>query len=212
MSPNPHTSTPPPRREIQRKAKTDADATVRAAQKALDTQLSFWKSYSANIAALKEISAEDLGVTQENYDALMEYVRSGTPEAAGLAADMVKQVNKGNTEALTSLANTLGEINENQDKAAQDVAEWTTGLTEQMDQLIQDMEEELGALDMSEAAAESGRATVQAYVDQAEDMLPQVRKAYADVARAASAAMGTPKYRRLHNRRQTLLGDFAGLP
>lgn len=175
-------------------AKADAEATVAAAQEALNTQLSFWQNYAANIAALKEISAKNLGVTQENYNALMEYVRSGTPEAAGLAADMVKQVNKGNTEALTGLANTLGEINENQDKAAQDVAEWTTGLTEQMDQLIQDMEEELAALDMSEAAAESGRATVQAYVDQAEDMLPQVRKAYADVARAASAAMGTPKY------------------
>lgn len=175
-------------------AKADAEATVAAAQEALNTQLSFWKGYAANIAALKEISAEDLGVTQENYNALMEYVRSGTPEAAGLAADMVKAVNDGNTQALTDLANTLGEISESQEEAAGDVAEWTTGLNEQMDQLIQDMEEDIAALDMSEEAAESGRATVQAYIDQAAGMLPQVQAAYARVARAASAALGPAPY------------------
>lgn len=175
-------------------AKADAEATVAAAQEALNTQLSFWQGYAANIAALKEISAEDLGVTQENYNALMEYVRSGTPEAAGLAADMVKAVNDGNTQALTDLANTLGEISESQEEAAGDVAEWTTGLNEQMDQLIQDMEEDIAALDMSEEAAESGRATVQAYIDQAAGMLPQVQAAYAGVARAASAALGPAQY------------------
>lgn len=175
-------------------AKADAEATVAAAQEALNTQLSFWQEYAANIATLKEISAEDLGVTQENYNALMEYVRSGTPEAAGLAADMVKAVNDGNTQALTDLADTLGEINTSQEEAAGDVAEWTTGLNEQMDQLIRDMEEEIGKLDMSEDAKESGRATVQAYIDQAEDMLPQVRSAYANVARAASLALGPAKY------------------
>ena len=175
-------------------AKADAEATVAAAQEALNTQLSFWKGYAANIAALKEISAEDLGVTQENYNALMEYVRSGTPEAAGLAADMVKAVNDGNTQALTDLADTLGEISASQEEAAGDVAEWTTGLNEQMDQLIRDMKEEIGKLDMSEEAKESGRATVQAYIDQAEGMLPQVRSAYANVARAASLALGPAKY------------------
>ena len=175
-------------------AKADAEATVAAAQEALNTQLSFWQGYAANIAALKEISAEDLGVTQENYNALMEYVRSGTPEAAGLAADMVKAVNDGNTQALTDLADTLGGISASQEEAAGDVAEWTTGLNEQMDQLIRDMKEEIGKLDMSEEAKESGRATVQAYIDQAEGMLPQVRSAYANVARAASLALGPAKY------------------
>ena len=59
------------------------------------------------------------------------------------------------------------------------MAEWTTGLMEQTEQFIRDMEEEIGALDMSEETKESGRATVQTYIDQAEDMLPQVRNAYA---------------------------------
>lgn len=170
-------------------AKADAEATVAAAQKALDTQLSFWQGYAANIATLKEISAEDLGVTEENYSALMEYVRSGTPEAAGLAADMVKAVNDGNTQALTDLANTLGEISESQEEAAGDVAEWTTGLNEQMDQLIRDMEEDIAALDMSEEAEAYGRATVQAYIAAADGMLPQVQSAYERVTNRARRAL-----------------------
>lgn len=170
-------------------ARADMEATVEAAQKALDTQLAYWQGYAANIAALKEISAEDLGVTQENYNALMEYVRSGTPEASGLAADMVRAINDGNTQALTDLANTLGEISESQDQAAQDMADWTVGLSEQMDDLISDMEEDIKALDMSAEAAQSGRATIQSYVDAAADMLPQVRSTYASVAYAARRAL-----------------------
>ena len=71
---------------------------------------------------------------------------------------MVKAVNDGNTQALTDLADTLGEISASQEEAAGDVAEWTTGLNEQMDQLIRDMKEEIGKLDMSEEAKESGYA------------------------------------------------------
>lgn len=175
-------------------AKKDADATIEAAQAALDTQLAYWQGYAANISVLKEQSADSLHVTEENYGALMAYVRSGTPEAAGLAADMVKAINEGNTQALTDLANTLGEISENQDQAAQNVADWTTGMSEEMDQFVKDVEEDVGELDMSEEAAEYGRATVQAYVDAAEGMIKPVRDAYMRVARAASVALGPAKY------------------
>ena len=159
-------------------AKADMDSTVAAAQKALDSQLAYWKNYSANIAVLKEISAEDLGVTQANYDKMMEYVRKGTPEAAGLAASMVKAVNSGNTKALTDLGNTIGEISESQDQAAQDMADWTSGLTEQMGRLITDVETEVEKLDLSAEAAESARATIQAYIDQTEKMKGPVQTAF----------------------------------
>ncbi len=170
-------------------AAADAEATVEAAQAALDSQLAYWQNYAANIAALREISAEDLGVTKENYNTLMEYVRSGTPEAAGLAADMVAAINDGNKKAITDLANTLGGIKESQDQAAQDVADWTEGLTEQTDQLVKDIEEDIKALNLSKAAEESARATIQAYISQAGIMLPEVETAYRSVARTAQRAL-----------------------
>jgi len=171
-------------------AKADADASVEAAQRALDSQLSYWQGYAGNIATLKEISAEDLGVTQENYNKLMEYVRSGTPEAAGLAASMVEEVNKGNTKSLTNLANTLGEISESQDQAAQDMADWTTGLTGQMDQLILDMGEDVRSLNMGPDAAKAAESTIQSYIDQAEDMLPRVRAVFGQFRSAVNNALG----------------------
>ena len=177
-------------------ARADAEATVEAAQAALDSQLAYWQGYAESIQFLKDQSAESLNLTQENYDALMAYIRSGTPEAVALAADMVEKINNGNIEAITTLGNTVGEVNETIDQAAQDMADWTSGLTEQMGQLIDDMEEEIGALDMSEEAAESGRATVQAYINQMASMLPQVRGAYADVARAAYLVLFPEKYRK----------------
>ncbi len=175
-------------------AKADMDATVEAAQRALDTQLNYWREYEGNIAALKEVSAQDLGVTQENYNALMSYVRSGTPEAAGLAADMVKAVNGGNTQALTDLANTLGEISQSQDQAAKEMGEWTSGLKDETEQLIGEMKEEFGALDLSEEAAANARKTIQSYVDEAAGMLPEVRGVYGEIARAVQNALGAAPY------------------
>ncbi len=137
-------------------AKADAEATVEAAQAALDTQLAYWKGYTENITALKEQSAESLNITEENYNALMALVQSGTPEAVAIAADMVKSITDGNTQVITNLANKLGEVEKMQDQAAQGVADWANGLTEQTDQLIKDMEEDVKALNMSKEAEEAG--------------------------------------------------------
>lgn len=133
-------------------------------------------------------------MTQENYNALMSYVRNGTPEAAGLAADMVKAVNGGNTQALTDLANTLGEISQSQDQAAKEMGEWTSGLKDEAEKLIGEMKEEFGALDLSEEAAANARKTIQSYVDEAAGMLPEVRGVYGEIARAVQSALGPAPY------------------
>lgn len=115
------------------------NSTVANAQAALESQLSYWTTYQQNISALKDTSAADLGITQQNYDALMSYVQSGSEEAAGLAASMVQAINSGNSEAVAELANTLGEVNSTQSEIASTTAEWQTGFTEQMNQYAQDM-------------------------------------------------------------------------
>ena len=171
-------------------AKADAEATVAAAQKAADSQLSYWTSYAQNIATLKELSAEDLNITQQNYELLMNYVREGTPEAAGLAQSLVNNVKKGNTQALTELANTLGEIHAQQEAAESDIAEWTIGLKEQVDQLVEDVEEDIGNLDFANEAKQAAMSTIQAYITQAQYMEDAVARAYQRVADAAMKALG----------------------
>ena len=92
------------------KSEEYVNSTVANAQKALDGQLKYWDGYLANVEKLKAVSAEDLGITQENYEALMAYVQDGSEEAAGLAQSMVNQINAGNEEAVAKLANTVGAV------------------------------------------------------------------------------------------------------
>lgn len=166
-------------------AKADADATVANAQKALDSQLAYWQNYAANIDVLRSTSAADLGITQENYNALMEYVRGGSEEAAGLAQSIVNNLNSGNTEAVANVAKTIGEVKKSQEEAAAATAEWTTGLSEQTAQLVQDMTAQIEQLDVSDEAAQAARDTINSYIATAGSMSGAVQAAFANLAQAA---------------------------
>lgn len=141
------------------------NATVANAQAALDSQLAYWDSYQANIEVLKNTSHEDLGITQENYEALMAYAQGGTEEAAGLSASLAEAINSGNTEAVAELANTVSEVNARQQEIATATADWVTDFTRQMDGVEREMQETIEGMNLSDEAADSATATITAYVD-----------------------------------------------
>lgn len=141
------------------------NSNVENAQKALDSQLAYWQTYTANIEVLAQTSAEQLGVTQANYDALMSFVRDGSVEAAGLAASMVENINSGNTQAITNLANTIGQVAEQRQAAASATAEWVTDFNNKMDELTDSMERTIDELDLDAEAAAAAQSTIQAYAD-----------------------------------------------
>lgn len=147
-------------------AQADMDATVANAQAALDSQLAYWESYSANVETLKNTSAADLGITQENYEALMAYAQSGSEEAAGLAASMAEAINSGNTEAVAALANTVGEVQAAKETAAAAVADWQTNFTAQMDAIEQEMQSTIDGMNLSEEASTAASSTINSYANQ----------------------------------------------
>lgn len=170
-------------------AKADSKATVEAAQKAQESQLTYWQNYNKNMETVRKLSADDLHITQENYDALIDYLRTGTPEIAGLLQDMAKDIEKGNTQAITNLANTVGEKKKEIQVAADTVGDWMVGLSEQVDGVVADIQEDVQGLEMGTDAANAAKATIQAYIDQAGEMLPQVENMYGKVRHAAINAM-----------------------
>jgi len=172
-------------------AQTSADATVENAQKALDSQLAYWNNYLANIEALKAVSAEDLGVTQENYEALMAYVQSGTEEAAGLAASMVKDINAGHEEAVAQLATTLGDVQTKQQEAADSVADWQVDFYSKLDDLSDKFDEVVEGLDLSDEAEAAASDTFQAYIDEIERKGDSAVAAAQRVADRVSAALSS---------------------
>ncbi|MBQ3566231.1 MAG: phage tail tape measure protein [Oscillospiraceae bacterium] len=124
-------------------AQMNTEATVENAQTALDSQLEYWTAYSENISYLSSVSAETLGITQANYDLMMQYVRSGDAEAAGLAESMVAHIENGNTEVVGKMAETLGEIDSKQSESAELVAEWETNIEEHMNQAFNTAEQSI---------------------------------------------------------------------
>lgn len=145
-------------------AQASMDATVANAQKALDSQLSYWQNYSSNIETLKSMSADDLGITQQNYEALMSYVQDGSAEAAGLAQDMVNQINAGNTEAVAALGETVGQVQAARAEAAASVAEWQTDFQGKLNDLKSSMQEAVEGLDLSDEAKTKATATIESYI------------------------------------------------
>lgn len=150
-------------------ASTESDeylnATVENAQAALDSQLAYWESYAANIETLQGVTAEQLNITQEQYDALMSYVQDGSAEAAGLAKSMVDNINSGNEEAVKDLASTMADVSAKRKDVAASTAEWTKEFSEKMDELTVKMEGTVAGMNLDGEAAAAAYATIKAYAD-----------------------------------------------
>lgn len=151
--------------EASTKSEEYLNATVENAQKAINSQLEYWESYSADVETLKSTSAADLGITQENYEALMSYAQDGSGQAAGLAHSIASAIKQGDEEAVAALANTVGEVESKQAEIAAATADWQTNFTAEMNKYQQDMEEAIKNMDMSEEAKASATSTVNGYAD-----------------------------------------------
>lgn len=165
------------------------NASVSNAQAALDSQLNYWNTYTANIETLKATSADDLGITEENYKALMSYVQDGSEQAAGLAASMVKSINSGNKDAVAKLADTLADVTAKQDAAAQATADWVTGYENQLDDFQKKMEGTVDSLDLSDEAGKAAKDTIAEYVQKLKDGKKDAVAAAKDVAASVSLAL-----------------------
>lgn len=170
-------------------AQADMDATVANAQAALDSQLAYWENYASNLEVLKNTSAEDLGVTQENYEALMALAQDGSEEAAGLAASMAEAINSGNAEAVAALANTVGEVSAKQQEIAAMTADWATDFSAQMDAIEQEMRDTIDGMNLTDEAAQAASATISSYANQIRAGKGAAVSAAEEVANAVTAAL-----------------------
>lgn len=175
--------------EASTKSEDYLNSNVKAAQAALDSQLNYWNTYTANIETLKATSADDLGITEENYKALMSYVQDGSEQAAGLAASMVSAINSGNKDAVSKLANTLADVTAKQDAAAQATADWATDYEGQLDEFQAKMEGAVDALDMSDEAGKAAKDTIAEYVQKLKDGKKDAVAAAKDVAASVALAL-----------------------
>lgn len=179
--------------EASMKSEEYVNSTVANAQEALDSQLAYWDTYLANLEVLKGTSAEQLGITQENYEALMAYAQDGSEQAAGLAASMAEAIQSGDAEAVAALANTVGEVSAKQEEIAAMTADWITDFTAQMDEIEQEMQSTVDNMNLDTEAAASATATINAYAASIRAGKANAVAAAEEVANAVSAAFSSAK-------------------
>lgn len=147
---------------------------------ALESQITYWQDYNANLQTLTERSADIEGLSE-----MIASFADGSEESVNAIAGMAGATD----EQLATMVANWQTLQTEQEAAAGSVADLKTDFTATMDELQAELAADIEAMDLGTEAAESGKATIQGFVSGAEAMLPQVQAAYSRVAQAAIDAI-----------------------
>lgn len=147
---------------------------------ALASQTDYWKKYNDNLVSL--------GDRADDIDGLREMIASFADGSEG-SVNAVAGMAKATDDELADMVENWKALQLEQDNVATSIADLKTNFTEEMDLLQQQLAEDIQAMDLSEDAAASGRATIQGFIDGAEALFPQVEAAYTRIATAAMDAI-----------------------
>ena len=152
---------------------------------ALESQITYWQDYNANLQSLSE-RANDI----DGLSAVIASFADGSAESVNAIAGLASA----SDEDLAAMVANWQELQAEQEEASGSIADLKTDFTDTMDQLQEDLAADIEAMDLGTEAAESGRATIQGYIDGANGMLPSVRAAYGNLASAARSALAGGTY------------------
>lgn len=149
----------------------------------LQGQIAYWQEYNTNLASLLERTGDIEGLSDmiaSFADGSTDSVNAVAGMAAASDADLAAMVK--NWQALQTEQNAV----------ADNIAELKTNFSAEMDELGEELADDIAAMDLSAESTEAGRATIQGFIDGANEMLPQVQAAYARIASYARSAL-TPQ-------------------
>ena len=149
---------------------------------ALESQITYWQDYNANLQSLTERSADIAGLSD-----MIASFADGSSDSVNAIAGMAGATD----EQLADMVANWQTLQQEQQNAAGSVADLKTDFTTTMDELQTALAEDIEAMDLGDEAKESAQATIQGFIDGAVGMLPQVTAAYNRIAAAAKAALST---------------------
>ena len=147
---------------------------------ALESQITYWQDYNANLQTLTERSADIEGLSE-----MIASFADGSEESVNAIAGMAGATD----EQLATMVANWQTLQTEQEAAAGSVADLKTDFTATMDELQAELAADIEAMDLGAEAAASGKATIQGFVSGAEGRLPQVQAAYSRIAQAALDAI-----------------------
>ena len=147
---------------------------------ALESQITYWQDYNANLQSLTDRSADIEGLSD-----MIASFADGSSDSVNAIAGMAGATD----EQLATMVANWKTLQQEQQNAAGSVADLKTDFTATMDELQTALAEDIEAMDLGDEAKASAQATIQGFIDGAVGMLPQVTAAYNLVAAAARAAL-----------------------
>lgn len=147
---------------------------------ALESQITYWQDYNANLQSLTDRSADIEGLSD-----MIASFADGSSDSVNAIAGMAGATD----EQLAAMVANWKTLQQEQQNAAGSVADLKTDFTATMDELQTALAEDIEAMDLGDEAKASAQATIQGFIDGAVGMLPQVTAAYNRVAAAARAAL-----------------------
>ena len=147
---------------------------------ALESQITYWQDYNANLQSLTDRSADIEGLGD-----MIASFADGSSDSVNAIAGMAGATD----EQLATMVANWKTLQQEQQNAAGSVADLKTDFTATMDELQTALAEDIEAMDLGDEAKASAQATIQGFIDGAVGMLPQVTAAYNRVAAAARAAL-----------------------
>lgn len=147
---------------------------------ALESQVSYWQEYNSNLQTLTDRSADIAGLS----DVIASFA-DGSTDSVNAIAGMASA----SDDDLAAMVANWKALQEEQTTTADSMAALVTDFTNSMDSLQLELEAAIGEMDLGAEAAESGKNTMQGFINGAGDMLPLVEAAYARIAQAAMDAI-----------------------
>lgn len=166
--------------EIWDKASSVSATSVDALNKNLESQTTYWQDYNTNLDTLREKAGSIEGLSD-----MVASFADGSKESVDAIAGMAQAAQDGGGK-LEAMVKNWQDLQQAQKDASGALADLTTDFSSKMDELAQKAGDTVDELDMSAEAAKSGKATVQAFIDSASNMLPDVQTAYAKIGTTAA--------------------------
>ena len=152
---------------------------------ALESQITYWQNYNANLQTLTDHAADIEGLSS-----LVASFADGSADSVNAIAGMASA----SDDDLRAMVSNWQALQTQQAKTGESIAELVSGLPEQVAGLRTAMEDGVEGMSLPDEAQESARSTIQAFIDEADHMLPAVQQAYAELGRTAANALGLDLY------------------
>ena len=169
--------------EIWDKASSVSATSVETLNKNLESQTTYWQDYNTNLDTLREKAGSIEGLSD-----MVAGFADGSKESVDAIAGMAQAAQDGGGK-LEAMVKNWQDLQQAQKDASGALADLTTDFSSKMDELAQKAGDTVDELDMSAEAAKNGKATVQAFIDSASNMLPDVQTAYAKIGTTAANAL-----------------------